>query len=361
MPALDLIDYLTMMCNVGGSDLHLSPGAMPMVRLHGMLQPLSEEVLDALDCRDLIFGALKETQRAKLEQDWELDFAIQVDGLGRFRGNAVYASSQVEGCFRHVPSEIPDIRDLGHGPTVERLCNEQHGLILVAGVSGSGKTTTLAAMIQQIARARGGHIISIEDPVEYVFQHYRGVVQQRQVGGDTKSFVTALRSALRADADVIVVGEMRDLESIRIAITAAETGHLVIGTLHTTDAPSTVSRILDAFPEEVQDYVGSQLAHSLLGIVCQHLISRVDTPGRVLATEVMTNNPAIAGAIRNRRFPQVAGLIQLGGHDGMHTIDDSLAHLLRNGFISLDDALVRCRDKNMIHQANQIRLQALKR
>jgi twitching motility protein PilT len=352
MPASDLIDYLTMVANIGGSDLHLSPGAAPMVRLNGILQPLTDEVLDVQTVRDLIFGALKETQRARLEHDWELDFAIEVENLGRFRGTACYATSHVEASFRSIPTVIPELADLGHGPTVEAMCAAAHGLILVTGVSGSGKTTTLASMIQKISREQGGTIITIEDPVEYVFAHNRGIVRQRQVGADTQSFVNALRGALRSDADVIVIGEMRDLETIRIAITAAETGHLIIGTLHTTDAPSTIARVLDAFPEEVQDYISSQLAHSLVGVVCQHLLTRADTPGRVLATEVMRNSTGIAACIRQRRFSQIPGLIQIGANEGMHTIDDSLAHLLRHGFITHDDALARCRDKSMINQAH---------
>lgn len=361
MAQQDLIDYLSLVIQYGGSDLHLSSDAPAMMRLHGILQPLTEEVLSAEDCREVILGALKESQRARLEQEWELDFAIEVENLGRFRGTAYYVTSHLEATFRHVPDEIPELIDLGHGPNVESMCDRDHGLILIAGTSGAGKTTTLASMIQKIAREKGGAIISIEDPVEYVFKHHRGVVRQRQVGADTQSFVHALRSALRADADVIVVGELRDLESIRIAITAAETGHLVIGTLHTTDASTTIARILDAFPEEIQDYVSSQLAHSLIGVVCQHLITRQDQPGRVLATEVMTNSAGIAACIRSRRFSQIPGLIQIGANDGMHTIDDSLCHLLRHGFISLEDALVRCRDKNMIHQANHQRQQMQRR
>lgn len=350
MAANDLIDYLQIVCQHGGSDLHLATGAPPMMRLNGGLQPLTEEPLTAHDCRNLVLGALKETQRSRLEQDWELDFAIDVENLGRFRGTASYAMGNVEATLRHVPHVIPELANLGHGPTVENMCKKEHGLILITGTSGSGKTTTLASMIQKISRDRGVAIVSIEDPVEYRFEHQIGVVQQRQVGSDTQSFVHALRSALRSDADVIVIGEMRDLETIRIAISAAESGHLVIGTLHTTDAPSSVARILDAFPEEVQDYISSQLAHSLIGVVCQHLLARSDEAGRVLASEVMLNSPGIAAAIRQRRFSQLPGLIQIGGNEGMHTIDDSLAHLMRFGFITLEDALGRCRDKNAMKQ-----------
>lgn len=357
----DLIDYLTMVCEVGGSDLHLSAGAPPMVRLNGVLQPLVEDVLEPTACRDLVFGALKETQRARLEHDWELDFAINVEGLGRFRGSACFAMGHVEAVFRHVPDVIPELANLGHGPTVEGFCHEESGLILITGTTGSGKTTTLASMIQKIARERGGSILSIEDPIEYVYEHHRGIVRQRQVGSDTQSFVHALRGALRSDEDVIVVGEMRDLETIRIAITAAETGHLVIATTHTTDASSTIARILDAFPGDVQDYVSSQLAHSLLGVVCQHLIPRADVAGRVMASEVMKNNPGISSCIRQRRFSQLPGLIQIGGNEGMHTIDDSLAHLIRHGFITLDDALVRCRDKSMIQIAHHEATRPLKK
>jgi twitching motility protein PilT len=347
----DLVDYLTLTGQVGGSDLHIAVGSPPMARINGVLHPLEEAPLDAKDCRNLILGSLKEMQRSRLEQDWELDYGITVEGLGRFRGTVCYAASQIEASYRLVRGVIPEIGDLGHGPTIEKFCRSEHGLVLVTGTGGAGKTTTLAAMIQRIARDSGRMIVTIEDPIEYVFPHYGGIIRQRQVGTDTQSFSTALRSALRGDVDVIIVGEMRDLETIRIAMTAAETGHLVLATLHTQDAPSTVSRILDVFPEEMVDYVASQLANSLVGVVCQHLITRKDEGGLVLATEVMVNNSGIAACIRSRRFSQIPGLIQIGGGEGMHTIDDSLTHLMRLGFISLEDALLRCRDKNFIRAA----------
>ena len=337
-----------MLTDQGGSDLHLSVGASPTGRIFGQLQPLTDEILDIGDIRDLVFGVLKETQRSKLEQDWELDFAIQVANVGRFRGNACYVLGRIEASFRFIPELIPELRDLGHGPTVEKLCTLRSGLILVTGTSNAGKTTTLSSMTQHISRERQVNIVSIEDPIEYVFKHSRSLVRQRQVGSDTHSFAQALRSALRQDANVIVVSELRDLETISTALTAAETGHLVISTLHTQDAPSTVMRVMDAFPEEQQDFVASQLANCLQGVICQNLMTRLDQDGRVMASEIMVNNQGISSCIRSRRLQQLPSLIQIGGSDGMHTIDDSVTHLAIHGFISIDDALLRARDKEFV-------------
>jgi len=346
----DLIEYLAMVTDRGGSDLHLSAGAPPTVRIHGVLQPLTEETLDSNDTRELVLAVLKESQRAKLEHEWELDFAIQVDNLGRFRGNACYVLGRVEANFRYVPDSIPELRELGHGETVENLCQLRDGLVLITGVTGSGKTTTLCSLTQRIARERAANIVSIEDPIEFIFAHSNSLIRQRQVGADTQSFAQALKSALRQDADIIVVSELRDLETMRTAITAAETGHLVISTLHTTDATATMTRIFDAFPEEQQDYVAAQLANCLKAVVCQHLLPRADAEGRVLATEILTMNHGMARCIRDRRFSMMPGLMQIGAKDGMITIDDSLLHLLINDYILLDDALGHCRDKDFIRQ-----------
>ncbi len=344
----DLIEYLAMVTERGGSDLHISAGAPPTARIHGTLVALTDEILDQNDTRELILNVLKESQRAKLEHEWELDFAVQVENLGRFRGNACFVLGRIEANFRYIPDTIPELLDLGHGPTVTRLAMLRDGLILITGVSGSGKTTTLCSITQTIARMRSSNIISIEDPIEFVFKHDRSLIRQRQVGSDTQAFANAMKSALRQDADVIVVSELRDLETMRTAIQAAETGHLVISTLHTSEATGTLTRIFDAFPEEQQDYVAAQLASCLRGVVCQHLIPRKDGQGRVLATEIMTMNMGIARCIRDRRFSMLAGLIQLGGHDGMHTIDDSLLHLLQHDFIEEDHAIAHCRDQDFI-------------
>jgi twitching motility protein PilT len=348
MRQYDLIEYLSMAMQAGASDLHLSPGAPPMMRLHGRMTPVTEEVFDALDVRELVLGGLKDTQRAKLEEEWELDFAIEVENLGRFRGNACFAMGRIEGNFRYIPDSIPDLSQLGHGPTVERMCQIKDGLILITGVSNSGKTTTLCSMTQTIARERSCNIVTIEDPIEFVFQHGHGLIRQRQVGFDTHEFSRAMKSALRQDVNVITVSELRDIDTMRVALTAAETGHLVISTLHTMDVPSTITRILDSYPKEQQDYVAAQLSHCLRGIISQHLIRRPDGEGRVMATEVMTMNNAIAGCIRDQRLQQLPSLIQIGGRDGMHTIDDSLLHLLSYDFITLDDAKAHCRDYSFI-------------
>ena len=353
----DLIEYLFMVIDRAGSDLHLSAGSPPMGRINGILRPVADEVLDIADLRELIFGVLKESQRAKLEQEWELDFAIQVENLGRFRGNACYVLGRIEASFRYIPAQIPDLRDLGHGPTVIGFSELRDGLVLVTGTSNSGKTTTLASLTQHITRHRQANIVSIEDPIEYLFTHERSLVRQRQVGADTHSFAAAIKSALRQDADVIVVSELRDLETMRVALTAAETGHLVISTLHTHDAPSTILRVMDAFPDEQQDFVASQLAGSLKGVICQSLIPRIDQDGRVMASEVMVCNQGIASSIRARRLTQLSNLIQIGGGEGMHTIDDSLVHLACHGFINLDDALIRARDPEFVQLGFQKFLQ----
>src|SRR6266436_6819359 len=281
MKKQDLIDFLVLANERGASDLHLTAGSPPMLRVAGVIQPLTEEPLTAEDTRRLVVDTLKEGQRSRLETEWQLDFALQVGNLGRYRGNACYVCGAIEANFRHIPSEVGDLKSLGHSPVVDRWCDESAGLVLVTGASGEGKSTTLASMAQTIAGRRSVNIISIEDPIEFLHSQGRSLVNQREVGSDAKDFASALRNALRQDADVILVGEMRDTETIRTAITAAETGHLVIGTMHTNDAPTAIGRIIDAFPKDGQQFVASQLAWSLLGVVCQFLLPRSDQPGLV--------------------------------------------------------------------------------
>ena len=350
----DLVDYLVMTRAKGASDLHISAGAAPKMRLHGGLQPLSDKVFSAEETQKLIYAVMKETQRARLQHDLELDFAVDVENVGRFRANASFALGAASANFRFIPSEIPDLSTLGHSPMVEKWCDTRSGLILITGTSGSGKSHTLASMAQTIANRHNKNIVSIEDPVEFIFQQGRSLVHQREVGADTHGFAEAMRSALRQDANVIIVGEMRDEETIRTAMTAAETGHLVIGTLHTSDASTAISRIVDAYPEERQRFVCTQIAATLLGVVCQHLLPGKGMEGLVLASELMVVNMGIASCIRNRRLPQIAGLIQIGAADGMHTMDDSLLELLLADRITLHDALKHATDEQQLLEHFQL-------
>ena len=363
MEKYDLIDFLMLAARQGASDLHLTAGAPPMIRVAGAIKSVSEDaaVLSPEDTRRLVVETLKEGQRAKLENEWQLDFALQVGDLGRFRGNACYVSGAIEANFRRIPSEIGDLKSLGHSPVVDKWCDEERGMILVTGASGEGKSTTLASMAQTIANRRSVNIVSIEDPIEFVHSQGRSLVNQREVGADARDFASALKNALRQDADVILVGELRDTETIQTALTAAETGHLVIGTMHTNDAPTAIGRIVDAFPKEGQQFVGAQLAWSLLGVVCQYLLPRSDHTGLVLATELMTVNSAIEACIRDRRFSQIPGLIQIGHPDGMHTVDDSLIELLIADRISLMDAMAHARDSNFVKEEFQKALKSQRR
>jgi twitching motility protein PilT len=350
MQKQDLIDFLVLAHQQAASDLHLTAGAPPMVRVAGVIQPLSEDaaVLSAEDTRRLVIDILSEAQRAKLENEWQIDFALQVADLGRYRGNACYVSGAIEANFRHIPFEIADLKTLGHSPEVDRWCDERGGMILVTGASGQGKSTTLASMAKTISNRRSVNIVSIEDPIEFLHSQGRSLVNQREVGSDARDFASALKNALRQDPDVILVGEMRDMETIQTAITAAETGHLVIATLHTNDAPTAIGRIIDAFPKEGQQFVAGQLAWSLLGVVCQYLLPRSDQSGLVLATELLKVNSGIGACIREMRFQQIPGLIQIGHADGMHTVDDSLIELLIADRIGLIDAMAHARDPNFV-------------
>ena len=351
----DLIDFLVLAAQQGASDLHLTPGALPMIRVAGVLKPLTEDaaVLSAEETRRLVIDALKEGQRSKLENEWQLDFALQVHDLGRYRGNACYVSGAIEANFRQIPAEIPDLKSLGHSPVLDKWCDASAGLVLVTGASGEGKSTTLASMAKTIANRRSVNMVSIEDPIEFVHSQGRSLVNQREVGSDVHSFASALKNALRQDADVILVGELRDLDTIQTAITAAETGHLVLGTMHTNDAPSAIGRIVDAVPKEGQQFVSAQLAWSLLGVVCQYLLPRSGQSGLVLASELLTVNSGIEACIRAGRLSQIPGLIQIGAKDGMHTVDDSLIELLLADRINLMDAMAHARDPNFVKEEFQ--------
>jgi twitching motility protein PilT len=345
-----IVDLLQAMIAQHGSDLHLSAGAPPMIRVDGSLRPASAEMLDRDSSYQMVMGILSESQRAALEENLELDFAVSVAGLGRFRGNAHYNRGSLEAAFRHIRNDIPDLATLGHEPIVETLCQLQRGLVLVTGITGSGKSTTLASMVKRISETRSGVIISVEDPIEYIFQHGRSLIKQREIGNDTLSFAKALRHVLRQDPDVILVSELRDYETMQAAVTAAETGHLVLSTLHTIDAPKALDRMIDAFPADQQGQIIAQLANCLQAVVSQHLLPHASGQGRVLASEVMVMNYAIRNCLRYRKFEQILGLIEIGRNEGMHTIDESLNRLLHQRAIHPAEALAHCRDREAVQK-----------
>jgi len=347
---LDVIRFLAQTVARGASDLHLCADSAPMIRLHGNIVPLPEPVIDGPTVRDLVYGLLSENQRVRFEETWELDFALAVEGVGRFRGNVHYSRGVVEAVFRHIPERVPTLEELGLPPVLRRLSTLEQGLILVTGITGSGKTTTLASLVQEINRARAGVIVSVEDPIEYIFPNELCRVKQREIGNDTKSFPAALRHVLRQDPDVILISEMRDLETISAAITAAETGHLVLATLHTIDAPKALDRIVDAFPADQQAQIVAQLANCLQAIIAQRLLPRADGRGRVVAVEVMTMNEGIRSVIRDRRNQQIIGMIEIGSRDGMITIDEAVEQLYRAGSIDREEALLNVRDPERIQR-----------
>lgn len=345
--SLEITDLLRQTVAMKGSDLHLSAWAPPCARINGAIIPISDTPLDPTEVKDLILDTLSEAQRSTLEHDLELDYALQVEGIGRFRGNVHIARGHAEAAFRFITQEIPLLETLGHHSPIFDFCNLRSGLVLVTGVTGSGKSTTLASMVRRISETRSGVIVTLEDPIEFVHEHGSCLIKQREVGSDTRSFPIALRQALRQDPDVIVVSELRDLDTIRIALTAAETGHLVLATLHTPDAPQTIDRIVDVFPADQQPQIITQLASALEGIVCQRLIPRADGQGRVLASEILYPSHGIRNCIRDRKLEQIVGLMEIGFRDGNRTIDDSIGRLLQSKLITQADAIFHAREKKM--------------
>ncbi len=325
------------------SDLHLTVNAPPMLRIDGQLEPLDLPPLTPRDTQRLVYSILNDAQKQKFEMNWELDLSVEISDVGRFRVNVHKQRGAVEAAFRVVNEEIRTIRQLGLPPIVEELARRDSGLVLVTGPTGSGKTTTLAAMINQINEERRCVIITIEDPIEYVHRNRRSIIKQREVTSDTKSFADALRHVLRQDPDVICVGEMRDLETIQTALTAAETGHLVLTTIHTPDAAQTVDRIVDVFPPHQQQQVRIQLAGTLQGIIAQQLLPVPGNRGRVVACEILIANVAVRKIIRSAKTEQITTLIQTSYEAGMITMDKSLKNLYQQGLITYDDALAKCR------------------
>jgi twitching motility protein PilT len=327
----------------GASDLHLSSGQPPVLRVDGKLIRLDKPPMSPEDCQRLIFSMLSNEQRRHLEQNWDLDCSYGVTGLGRFRVNVYKDKGTYAAALRSIATKIPTFEQLNLPPIVQETAERPRGLILVTGPTGSGKSTTLAAMINYINANRSEHILTIEDPIEFLHTSQRSVIHQRELGQDTRSFSNALRAALREDPDVILVGEMRDLETIGLALTAAETGHLVMGTLHTSSAMQTVDRIVDVFPAEQQQQIRVQLSNSLIAVFAQSLMPKLnevkEKSGRVMAQEIMIVTPAIANLIREGKTAQIYSAIQTGGQQQMVTLETSLKDLYHRGLVTFDDAL----------------------
>ncbi|HGY5536751.1 MAG: type IV pilus twitching motility protein PilT [Prochlorococcus sp.] len=338
----------------GGSDLHIATGQPPYGRFNGELRPMTNTPLSEEACNKLIFSMLNNSQRKTLEQIWELDCAYGLKGVARFRVNVYRQKGSYAACLRALGSNIPSIEVLNLPPVVVETSKRPRGLVLVTGPTGSGKTTTLAALLNHINHTRSEHILTIEDPIEFIYKSDLSLVHQRQLNEDTRSFGNALRAALREDPDVILVGEMRDLETIQLAISAAETGHLVFGTLHTSSAAQTIDRIVDVFPPAQQTQIRVQLSGSLVAILSQTLCRRENPQpgefGRVMAQEILINTPATANLIREGKTAQLYSQIQTGGELGMQTLEKALANLIKQGEISRAEALAKSSRPNELKQ-----------
>ena len=337
----DFADVLLETIDLGASDLHLTAGSPPMVRIRGRLRPLDYAPMTPQVCREVVYSFLNNDQRKRLEEDWQIDLSYSVPGKARFRVNAFFQRASIGAVMRTIPQDIPAFDTLGLPSVLMDFITKPRGFVLVTGPTGSGKSTTLASMIDKINEARHEHIMTIEDPIEFLHRHKSCIVNQRELGTDAQSFGTALKSALRQDPDVILVGEMRDLETMQTALTAAETGHLVFATLHTQDTAQTVDRVVDVFPPEQQQQVRVQLSVALEGIVTQQLVPRADGSGRVCATEVLVPTPAVRNLIREGKTHQIYSALQTGVSHGMQTMDTSLADLVRRQLITREMAEAR--------------------
>ena len=338
----NLIDWLQKLLDLNGSDLHLGTNTPPRIRVDGQLLAIDAPTLTPADTKRLVYSVMTDAQKFKFEENLELDFSFGIKGVARFRANVFTQRGAVSGVFRLIPFEVKSFEELKLPRVIAGLCDRPRGLILVTGPTGSGKSTTLAAMIDKINNERAGHIITVEDPIEFLHNHKRCMVSQREVTSDTRSFASALKVALREDPDVVLVGEMRDLETVEFALRIAETGHLTLATLHTNSAVSTINRIVDVFPSTQQPQIRAQLALVLEGIACQALLPRSSGTGRVAAVEVLIPNPAIRNLIRDDKIHQIYSAMQTGqGRSGMQTFNQALAALYQMRQVTLEDCIGR--------------------
>ena len=345
---MELSELFTLVAARGASDLLLTAGVPPMVRVDGNLERTNYPILNAQDVKRLVFSLLNEKQRLDFEEKKEIDFSLSLGILHRFRVNVYYQKGCIAAAFRPIPDKIPPLNTLGLPSSVNDLALRPQGLILVTGPTGHGKSTTLAAMIDIINSSKQSHIISVEDPIEYVHEHKLSAVDQRELGGDTHSFKNALKYVLRQDPDVILIGEMRDYETIGAALTAAETGHLVLATLHTNDAVQTINRIIDVFEERQQQQIRVQLSLTLLAVLSQRLLPRADGFGRILAYEILRNNHACAALIREGKTHQLYSVIETGTKDGMNTMDACLLRLFDQGLLTPDTVATQLRNPQLM-------------
>jgi len=347
---MEIHDLLVLCIEKKASDLHLTEKEPPILRIDGRLVRTNLPALKSEVLKKMLYGFLTDLQKEKFEKNLELDLSLALPGLDRFRVNIHIQKGSVEGAFRRVPLEVPEPETLGLPPIIQELARKPNGLVLLTGPTGTGKTTSLAVMVEQINRERESLIITIEDPIEFIFTNKKSIIKQREVYADTLSFAEALRHALRQDPNVIVVGEMRDLETISTALTAAETGHLVLATLHTPDAPQTIERIIDVFPSHQQQQVKLQLADALQAVISQLLLPHASGKGRVLATEIMIGTSGIRNLIREHEIEQIPTLMQTGTQYGMKTMDKCLKELVSMGKISMDTALSKVKNPEEFKQ-----------
>jgi len=351
-------DFLQLMLEAGASDLHITQESPPLIRVHGTLRPLSYPPLTATDTRTLCYSLLTESQKKKFEEDSELDFSFAAKGVSRFRGNLFLQKGAVAGAFRTIPFEIPPLEKLGLPNVVMEMAALPRGLVLVTGPTGSGKSTTLAAIIDRINDQRPEHVITIEDPIEFVHTHKKALINQREVFADTHGFAPALKHILRQDPDIVLIGEMRDLETIEAALVVAETGHLVFSTLHTNSAVQTINRVIDVFPPHQQEQARARLSLVLQGVISQQLLARSDGRGRCLAAEVMLPNAAIRNLIREAKVHQIYSQLQVGQQKwGMQTMSQALLDLAQRRLITAADAIAHATEpeelKTMLGQQVQ--------